>query len=217
MRPASQLLIHTRSLILLLQLLLAPDVPAHIVTAKPLTLAGVWLYQGRTSLEGRDYAVVFRYTIFQRGRRICGSIEHSGAPNRTIEQYSFKGIVHDNYADVWIDAGTPSDADYFPKYPFQPTEIGRLRVSANQLMMGSIFREQPSNLVFPIRDSAVIYLKELRLSRIATATSSEDIFPQDPMVAKAFVARCLHDSGYATMTSATGRYWPVTATIGFPN
>lgn len=194
MRPAFQSFIHFRSLTLLLPLLLAPDVKAHIVTAKPLTLSGVWSYQGRTSLDGRDYAVVFIYTIFQKGRRICGSIEHSGAPNRTIEQYSFKGIIHDHYANVWIDAGTPRDADYFPKYPFQPAEIGRLRLSANKLLMGNVFLEQPFDLVFPIRDSDVIYMKELKLSRLARTPSSEDIFPQDPVVAKAFVVDCLNDS-----------------------
>lgn len=178
----------------LLHLLFTTNVHAEIVLDKTLKFAGVWEYQGRTSLEGRDYAVVFRYTIFQKARRICGFLEHSGAPNRTVEQYSFKGIVHANYANVWIDSGTPRSADYVPIYPFQPEEIVRLRISANHMLMGSVFQEHfPPNLVFPKRDSDIIYVKELRLTHVAATRPPEEVFSWDPIAAKTYIARCLDD------------------------
>ncbi|MYN29645.1 hypothetical protein [Duganella levis] len=155
--------------------------------------SGVWEYKGTTELSGTTYVVQQRYTFYQRGHRICGCLERSGAPNTMLEQYAISGEAHRDYADLWMDGGTPRSATYSPRYPFEPDDLIRLKKYAKKLIMGNV--HQPKNLrtfVFP-KDDQIVYLANMPLKKLPEAPNSNVCDLEEQGATRRFLDACLSD------------------------
>jgi len=165
--------------------------------ARVFDFSGVWNYMERADILGGHYVVQYRYSIWQKGRRLCGALERSGAPNRRIELYVFKGVAHRSYADIWMDAGSPRDAHYVPAYPFAADDVLRLRLRGKTLIMGEPYSPQGGGVATVLPpDKDIIYLDRFPLSRQPEPAELEALGAEEG-VGKAFLEKCLSDEGHA--------------------
>lgn len=154
--------------------------------------SGVWEYVGKTELEGKIHVVQSRYTIFQKGRRVCGYVDRIGAPDRRYESYAFMGVAYRGHADLWLDAGSPASAQYSPRFPLEASDIVRLKLLAGRLLMGGTYRASgAAPLVFPAREREILYNEDMPLSHKPEPATVDDFHFEAPEAARTYVSSCL--------------------------
>lgn len=154
--------------------------------------SGVWAYAGKTELSGKPYVVEYRYTIFQKGRRVCGYLDRIGAPNIRYESYAFMGVAYRGHADLWLDAGSPASAQYSPRFPLEASDIVRLKLLAGRLLMGETYRASgAAPLVFPARERDILYDKAMPLSHKPEPATVDDFDFEAPDAARTYISSCL--------------------------
>ena len=160
--------------------------------AQVLNLSGVWEHQSVDELFDRDYTVSYRYIVFQKKQRVCGCLHRSGVGSDRIDQYSFRGIAHSNYADIWLDSGSPADINYIPKYPFNHDDIVRLRLHGKKLIIGRS-REKSDETSRLGSEKDIDYDVSHLISKAQIPASAETCDTLSDGNFMPFLARCLND------------------------
>lgn len=173
-----------------LMLLGAPlPAPAAHPEQAPGNFAGIWDYSRAEKVDGKNYTVQYRYTIFQKGARVCGFLDNSGIGSARLDEYAFRGKAYARHVELWLDDGSPRSADYVPVYPFEATAIHRLQRAGNRLVLTHMDHANPArSLAFPPVEKIRRH-QEIRLARLQTPPSSE--LPDETY--EKFVQACLDD------------------------
>jgi hypothetical protein len=157
--------------------------------------AGVWEYQGKIAAHGESQDMQFRYSIFQNGRRVCGCLERNGAGSTRVEYYAFKGVAHPGYADFWMNAGSPADANYSPSYPFVADDAFRLKKDGRALVIGHPVRKRENgrkSSVFAM-DERIVYLPAFALKLQPRLPLAESCDYEEEGAGRVFLDQCLSD------------------------